>query len=405
MPSNAMSLFCSKGNVTPDAVPTKKNRRQNDLGPVPGSPTADSEAPSNGAEGSTTTGKGVEGEKVQHIRKRVEDLTWKERREQELGTEVTGSTEEEASAAQGAQDGDVSEGQAQEAGPSSQQSKTLAEETSRPPVTPARKQPTFSSFSSAESPFAAATSAGASDSSTVASTSSASTPARTQPTFSSFSSAASPLAAAAKAGGSASPFLSGSSSAAAPGGGIKPSPLGAAVGSPSAGSTPTPPRSVTPLTGASTPKAGPGGNALGFGAFAGASPFAKAGASPNAESSANQSETKANGAAVSDGLDSGASEPSAEKLASASSFGDILSGGAQDGKQADGNYATSADKKSGETEAGAKAKIALEEQNCEYSLSIRILCRVLHTSMTVTAWGSTTTGVSHDSASACAAPI
>ncbi|EPQ31414.1 uncharacterized protein PFL1_00749 [Pseudozyma flocculosa PF-1] len=239
--------------ATPDSLPLKKNRLQND--------NSASSRPEDVAEETEPAEESVEDkakaapetERVGQIRQKVQDLTWKEGKDGDAAKDSTapgGKTTEAAEEASTA---------AAVPGSLSQEAKGAAKvetkSTSSPAETPApvRTQPTFSSFSASASPF-----------------SSVPTPSGSSSTASGkggFVSSASPFKTFAQ--GSASPF--------AKGGGIKPSSLGSSIGGHhetttiSAGSAST--------SGSSTPK----GSNLGFGAFAGASPLKKTMPGPGAK--------------------------------------------------------------------------------------------------------------------------
>ncbi|MCO5573470.1 hypothetical protein L7F22_027241 [Adiantum nelumboides] len=275
-------------------IPTKKNRLQNDTNPndPPGS------APSSPSRKSN-----IEGEKVGQIRKRVEDLSWKQRKEgnrdggddEEIDRYDTEELKRKNSVRKddGQESGVKDDVNVEVEGTSAYQTKVQSKKSS---------QPTFSSFSSS-SGFASANNKkdasgsifdqDAKPATEKSSKSPPPLPARTQPTFSSFSKSGSPFnsATASIAGPS---WLAGKSTAS---GGLKPSSLGAVPGSSSATSD----KPSTSLGGSSSSSTSPPPNnassskGLGFGAFASAKPFSPKGsgrmASPALSSEKKPNET------------------------------------------------------------------------------------------------------------------
>lgn len=211
---------------------------------------------------SRSTGGLQEGEKVGQIRKRVRDLSWKQRKEghRDDGLEENDEDEEE--------ERKVDDTESKESDGEGEKSQTKAETEGKPPPLPRRTQPTFESFSS---PSSGAPAPASSSSPSGASTA---TPVRKQPTFSLFSSSSSPFSSAAVnvAGPS---WLAGKTTSSSTG--IKPSTLGTSVGGGESSSSPSPAPSApqaSSSTGSSTPKAAASGNKqLGFGAFATSKPF------------------------------------------------------------------------------------------------------------------------------------
>lgn len=262
-------------------IPAKKNRVQNDT---------NEDDPPGSAPSSPSRKSNVEGEKVGQIRKRVEDLSWKQRKE---GNRDVGDDEEDnihdtkdskkktPSRKEDKEESDTKNG----IEGINEGKEDLLHSTQRETKTSPKKssQPTFSSFTSS-SGFASANHKNDSsasvfdqDAKSTASADKASKsppplPARTQPTFSSFSKSGSPFnsATASIAGPS---WLAGKSS---PAGGLKPSSLGSVPGS----STSTSEKVVETLSGSSgsttsspPPSHTSSSKGLGFGAFASANPF------------------------------------------------------------------------------------------------------------------------------------
>lgn len=249
-----------------DTLPAKKNRVHGELA---------SNEKKTGAANTTEKRNSSEGERVGHIRKRVQDLSWKQRKEGERDDgqddESTDIGGDKLIASKDANAGGANE-------------KTESKEAEIPPAS--KKQPTFASFSSKGSGFGSAAKPSSSifDSPTTTQddpTSSGSpptsttpagvpSPARTQPTFSSFSKTASPFNAATSSVAGPS-WLAGKSSS---GGGVKPSALGS-VGSTSGRDSSSPPPVVRQEK-ASTDApstATASGKPLGFGAFASSKMF------------------------------------------------------------------------------------------------------------------------------------
>ena len=258
---------------------------------------ASSSAATAAAPASPNLSKGAEGEKVGQIRKRVQDLSWKQRKEGDRD----GREEDEVDEEEGDEEAkDVSD------------SKDAEEEETKPAPEPApapvqeeakakRTQPSFSSFSSKSSGFAAASAAkdkgdflssppAASDAEKTgnASPSSAS---RTQPTFSSFSKSSSPFSSASNVAGPS--WLAGKSgstvtSTGPPGasGGIKPSTLGSVGNASDKGTPPAVASAASSSNEAAAKVQSTSGansavkNNLGFGAFASSKTFSSKGSSP-----------------------------------------------------------------------------------------------------------------------------
>ncbi|PWN29445.1 hypothetical protein BDZ90DRAFT_258365 [Jaminaea rosea] len=291
----------------PDAaLPTKKNRliESSSSGDSPTVVAKDDEAASDeGGAVATASVEGAQGdggEKVGHIRRRVEELSYDERESKraDMG---------ESHAAEG--NGEAEKGTTKAAGKDSanagdQPSKGDNAKSSEPPALPPRKDAAVAATSSSSTPAAAASA----------------TPVRKQPTFASFSSTSSPFTSTSARTGvsgpswlagsgasssspsqrSASPFGAPNGSAAASSsklsggmsgttGAIKPSALGS-----SSSSSAKSPTSDTSSVGTATPKArtsapsakkAGGTPSLGFGAFAASKPFASAGATTSGTSS------------------------------------------------------------------------------------------------------------------------
>lgn len=240
------------------------------------------------------------GEKVGHIRRRVEELSYDERESKRADMGESHATEGNSEAEKGTAKADGKD--SVKAG--DQPSKGDNAKSSEPPALPPRKDTAAATTSSSSTPAAAASA----------------TPVRKQPTFASFSSTSSPFASTSARPGvsgpswlagsgasssspsqrSASPFGAPNGSAASSSsklsggmsgttGAIKPS----ALGSSSSSSAKAPP-SDTSSVGTATPKAGTsapsakkagGTPSLGFGAFAASKPFASAGATTSGTSS------------------------------------------------------------------------------------------------------------------------
>ncbi|KAN0061358.1 hypothetical protein ACQY0O_006205 [Thecaphora frezii] len=219
-----------------DSLPLKKNRLQNESGtsmPSSSIPEKVAEEAEATEEAHEEAKKADETEKVGQIRRKVQDLTWKEGQEadavQQDKVDVVSSKSAEDNVST------ANKTNADEAKP-----ETSSSAGANP--APTRTQPTFSSFSAKTSPFSSVP------------TSSGSSSASGKSGFA----GASPFAAFAK--GSSSPFSSA--------GGMKPSSLGSSIGgSHEAASTAS---SIKPssTSGSSMLKGG-------FGAFAGASPLTK----------------------------------------------------------------------------------------------------------------------------------
>lgn len=253
-------------------IPAKKNRLQNDtnIDDPPGS------APSSPSRKSN-----IEGEKVGQIRKRVEDLSWKQRKEGHRdGGDDDAYDREESKRKISARKDDEQESDIKVDTEGKDNADDQAKSQPKKP-----SQPTFSSFSSSSGFASANNKKDASgsifeqDSKPATEKSSKSPPplpARTQPTFSSFSKSGSPFnsATASIAGPS---WLAGKSTAS---GGLKPSSLGAVPGSSSGGSD----KPIVSLGRASSSSTSPppsnstSSKGLGFGAFASANPFSTKGA-------------------------------------------------------------------------------------------------------------------------------
>lgn len=244
-------------------IPAKKNRLQDDT---------NANDPPGSAPSSPSRKSNIEGEKVGQIRKRVEDLSWKQRKE---GNRDGGDDEEVGKTEESKRKNDGQEkGATDDIKVDADQAKIQKS-----------SQPTFSSFSSS-SGFASANSKNDAsgsifdkDAKTVTEKSPKSPPplpARTQPTFSSFSKSGSPFnsATASIAGPS---WLAGKSTAS---GGLKPSSLGAVPGSSNAASDkPNVPLADTASSSTSPPPSNAtSSKGLGFGAFASANPFSSKGA-------------------------------------------------------------------------------------------------------------------------------
>ncbi|PWN52852.1 hypothetical protein IE53DRAFT_246843 [Violaceomyces palustris] len=253
------------GNI--ETLPTKKNRLQIPEG-QPINEDAASASPElesvNPDDHSDSGNKPSEGEKVGHIRKRVEDLTWKEAQKLDESEQNDDSLHPDQDLPKEAKETkDASRKETPDKGP------PQATEVGcvKPPAV--RTQPTFSSFSSRSSPFSSVPTSSGSRSSSV---------------FSKTALAEGSKSTLDQSPGPAKPswLVSVGTNLAAPGGGIKPSPLGTtnvsdateASGSPGESSSSTP---VTHSASAFSAKAKP---ALGFGAFAGASPLSKGSSSP-----------------------------------------------------------------------------------------------------------------------------
>ncbi|PWN37908.1 uncharacterized protein FA14DRAFT_20671 [Meira miltonrushii] len=248
-------------------IPAKKNRLQDDTS---------ANDPPGSAPSSPSRKSNIEGEKVGQIRKRVEDLSWKQRKE---GNRDGGDDDE----------GDVVTNHKEElkrktsADNDDEQESSIKDDADHAePQAKKSSQPTFSSFSSSSGFGSAKKDASSSifDQDAKAATEKAPKsppplPARTQPTFSSFSKSGSPFnsATASIAGPS---WLAGKSTAS---GGLKPSSLGAVPGSSSAGSDkPSVPLGNTSSSSTSPPPSNAASSkGLGFGAFASANPFSPKG--------------------------------------------------------------------------------------------------------------------------------
>ena len=98
---------------------------------------------------SRSTGGLQEGEKVGQIRKRVRDLSWKQRKEghRDDGLEENDEDEEE--------ERKVDDTESKESDGEGEESQTKAETEGKPPPLPRRTQPTCESFSSPSSPDSA----------------------------------------------------------------------------------------------------------------------------------------------------------------------------------------------------------------------------------------------------------
>jgi Ran-binding protein 3 len=219
--------------------------------------------------------KSAEGEKVGQIRKRVQDLSWKQRKEGDrdaLDEDKDGEGEEEEAS--------VSE------------SRPAVKESS----SPKRTQPSFASYSSKPSAFASAKREDAASPPVSAldeDKTTASPPnGRTQPTFSSFSKSSSPFnSMSSVAGPSWLAGKSGSGSPASGGGGLRPSALGS-VGSSNKPSIDAK-EAFAPASSQEEKSTGPpssGSKQLGFGAFSSNKTFSARSSTPT-----NATDGKVNG--------------------------------------------------------------------------------------------------------------
>lgn len=313
-----------------ESIPTKKNRLQSDT--VAEEPTALSS--SSPPLPSTALGS-VEGEKVGQIRKRVEDLSWKQRKEGDRDRLEPEGTEEEVKTDTG-----------------KVEAETIEVSTDKGDTPVKTSQPTFASF--AKSKGFARAEPNSSPSTSTSATAQAS--ARTQPTFSSFSKSSSPF-------GSASANIAGpswlagkasssgsSSSAAIGGGGLKPSTLGSMPGSEQGTpATTSATKSVSP-----PPSAIKAGGGLGFGAFASSNAFTKAASS---RSSTPLSAAKEDGSSSpGDGLAAAPEKPAAPK-----SFDEALREGElkEDGEVKGNKVETQFDKGQADLRTGEEDEVSL----------------------------------------------
>lgn len=224
----------------------------------------------------------AEGEKVGQIRKRVQDLSWKQRKE-------------------GVRDDEIVEGN-EEGGNEAEDIPDAKKEVSKAESLPKKSQPTFSSFSSSTSGFASNAKKPATDflsdkqngdEKPQAKSPLASTPARTQPTFSSFSSKSSPFNSASSSVAGPS-WLAGKGSSV---GGIKPSALGAVGQSHDDSQNSQEVHSPDSILGnssaanATSPKTSASGKSLGFGAFAANKSFAETSRSSTPASTTSDKDT------------------------------------------------------------------------------------------------------------------
>ena len=212
------------------------------------------------------------------MRKKVQDLTWKE------GQEKPSADDSDKDV------GTQSAALSTEAQKDSKQDSIAFQSSEKPTettkATPVRTQPTFSSFSAKASPFSAVpTSSGTSSSSSKSG-------------FGAFAAASSPFQTS-----SADSWLNKPA-----GGGIKPSSLGSAIGGKH--EEPAPTSSSLPTVNKPSIK----GPNLGFGAFAGASPLAKAKNGPSSPSSIASTPSK----------DEAAASPIAQTGSTEESFGEKL---------------------------------------------------------------------------------
>ncbi|PWN40574.1 hypothetical protein IE81DRAFT_325445 [Ceraceosorus guamensis] len=317
-PTTSAASTAKEGSQIPistDALPAKKNRvaakqpkedqaspalKSQRIDPLDPDPNSDPSSGAPDAEDVTT----VEGEKVGQIRQRVRDLDWK-----------------------GSGDGGASEAAASEAGVGDAKSLApLSPETTV--ASPSRTQPSFSSFAKPSSGFGATVSSSSPGGTPAAASPSVVTPTRTQPTFSSFSKGDSPFSSSSASIAGPS-WLAGSGSSASSkkaatsqsGGGIRPSNLGSLVADDNGSLTSAGTYASQPLASGSTVRAHPSTSnngsssgqkqALGFGAFKSANPFA---AKPTVTSSSSSSAAPSP-AAASENDNAVSAEPADESAA------------------------------------------------------------------------------------------
>lgn len=284
-----------------DVVPTKKNRLQDSVIKEEQASASTSAVPAAIAQPSSPSLRGAEGEKVGHIRKRVQDLSWKQRKEGNRDGQDEEEEEAEVIATQTQSKDDKG----------ADQSAPAAEEDPKPK----RIQPSFSSFSTKSSGFAAASATKGNGVSFLSSPSPTSQQSekkevaspsgnRSQPTFSSFSKSSSPFSTASDVAGPS--WLAGKNDSAittksisSSGGGIRPSTLGTVASSNSHSnkpaqsvSLPSESKEVQAKVLSPVPEAtSDGQKQLGFGAFTNSKTFTSSRATP----STNESEKGANG--------------------------------------------------------------------------------------------------------------
>lgn len=249
--------MCLAARFLQEALPTKKNRLQSDdVAEATCSMTSSPPRQSN-----------IEGEKVGHIRKRVQDLSWKQRKEggRDDVEEDDEEDEEEESGEENEEEESVKKSKGTEVDAAAAKAKSNeTQPVATQPVAPVASVPDTDTASTKG----------------LTQKSPPLPPARTQPTFSSFSKSSSPFnsATASIAGPS---WLAGKSSGS---GGLKPSALGSMPGSNPQSESGSPGPSTSAAGSLSPAQGSATGKSLGFGAFAASNPFAAKGGSARTSS-------------------------------------------------------------------------------------------------------------------------